>query len=539
MSPLLLLLRQRARRDLLQLALWIAGIVGMTVAATTAVFDAFADEGDRREILAVAIATRTILIFRGTPNGVSDGAFAFFLLYAWIAMLGGLMAVFLAVRHTRADEETGRAELVAATPAGRVLPLAATVIHGILSQLVLGALVAVGLILAGLEARGSLVFGAALAASGIAFLGLGLVTAQVFGTARGASGAAVATVLAAYLLRGIGDAAGTPSEDLVTVEPAWPSLLSPIGYGQLTGAYVEDDLAPLAVPLACGILLAVLVFWMQSVRDQGASLLPDRGGRAHGGRLLGTSLGLAWRLGLPILAGWTAGAIVAGLLATTLTGAIDELAGDVPQIVELLQARMGAVASIEEAFVALFFGMVGILAACCGVQVGLRARHEETRGTAEPVLATPVPRVRWLAEYGLVGAAAVCIMLAAAAAAGALGAARSDHADTLVPVVMEAAAAQAPACLTFLGVTLLLVAVAPRAAAPAAWTLVGLSGILAFFGPVLGLPDAVIDLSPFTHTPVTVDDDPDWTGAAWLVAAGLVATAAALAGMRRRELATE
>lgn len=540
MRLLAALLRQRARRDALQLALWLAGLAGLTAAATAAaVLDAFADEDDRREILAVAIATRTILIFRGTPNGVSDGAFAFFLLYAWIAMLGGLMAVLLAVRHTRGDEETGRAELIGATPAGRVLPLAATVLHGVLAQLGLAVLTAAGLVAAGLEPHGSLVFGAALGASGVAFLGIGLLAAQVFGTARAASGASIAVVLAAYLVRGIGDAAGSPSDDLVRVTPAWPSWLSPIGYGQLTGAYVENDLAPLTAPLACGVVLIALVFALQSARDQGASLLPDRGGRARGGRLLSSSLGLAWRLSLPVLAAWSAGAVVAGLLATTLTAAIDELSGDLPQVVELLQARMGAIGSIEVAFVALFFGMVGILAACCAVQAGLRARQEESRGTAEAILATPVPRVRWLAEYGLVGVAVTAVMLAAAAAAGAFGAARGDHAETLVPVVLEAAAAQPPACLTFLGVTMLLVAAAPRIAATVAWTLVGLSGVLGFFGPVLGLPETVVDLSPFAHTPVPVGDGAGWSGGLWLAIAGVVAAGAGLVAMRRRELATD
>ncbi|WP_203135786.1 ABC transporter permease [Microbacterium sp. JZ31] len=537
MRILSVLLRQRARRDWLQLTLWVAGTAGLATAAVAAVFETFGDEEDRREILAVAVATRTILIFRGTPNGVGDGAFAFFLMFSWIALMGGLMTTFLAVRHTRMEEERGRAELVSATPAGRMLPLAATVIHGLLANAALGALTAAGLTVAGLEPGGSVVFGIALAATGVAFLGIGLLAAQLFRTPRGANGASVAAVLAAYLLRGIGDAAGTPSADLMHVEPAWPALLSPIGYGQLTGAYVENDLTPLIVPVAFGALLVALVFGLQAVRDQGASLVRAGAGRARAGLLLRSSGGLAWRLSLPVLAAWAAGGIATGLLATSLTGAIDQLAGDVPAVVETLQRTIGADASIEEAFVGTFYGMVGILAACCAVQVGLRARQEETHGTADAVLATPVSRVRWLAEYGAVGAIVVIVVLAAAGAAGALGATATDRAESLVPLVIEAAAAQAPAAAVFLGVTLVGVALLPRPITALAWALVGLAAVVGFFGPLFGLPDGVVDLSPFAHSPVPAGGDTDWTGGIWMLGVAAALTAAALAAMRRRELA--
>ena len=305
MTRLLVLLWQRIRRDRLQLALWIVGSAVLTWASMGAVFETFGEEQDRREILGVAIATRTILVFRGTPNGVDDGAFAFFLLFAWLALMGGLMSTFLAVRHTRKEEEEGRAEAVSATPAGRVLPTTATVVHGVLANVALGLFIALALIATGLDPGGSFVWGVAIMVSGIAFLAFGLFAAQLFRTSRGANSLSVTFVLAAYLLRGIGDAAGTPSEDLLHIAPAWPSRLSPIGYGQFTGAFVENDLTPLLIPLAFASGLIGVVFGLQAVRDQGASLLAGRPGRATAGPVLSSSFGLAWRLNTSILLSWT------------------------------------------------------------------------------------------------------------------------------------------------------------------------------------------------------------------------------------------
>ena len=538
MNHLLVLLRQRLRRDRLQLTLWLVGTALLAYASVSAVFDTYGDADDRREILGIAIATRTILVFRGTPNGIDDGAFAFFLLFAWLALMGGLMSTFLAVRHTRMEEEQGRAEYVASTPAGRILPTVATVVHGILANIGLGLLIALAFIGAGLDSGGSFVAGAAIAASGVAFLAFGLFAAQLFRTSRGANGASVAFVLTAYLLRGIGDAAGTPSEDLLHMTPAWPSWLSPIGYGQFTGAYVENDLRPLLVPLAFAAVLIGIVFALQSVRDQGASLLPGRTGRATAGPVLSSSFGLVWRLNLPILLSWTAGGIATGLLATSLSSIVGDVAGSNPAVIEILRRAIGDDASIEQAFVATFYGVVGILAACCAVQVGIRARQEEVHGTGEMVLATRVPRARWLLEYWIVGVIVIVVVLAASGLAGLLGAGRAADPETLIPNVLEAAAAQLPACLVFLGLTLLVFAFVPRATIPLGWTIVGVAAILGTFGPILQLPEWLTDLSPFAHSPVPSGDDTDWAGGLWMLAIGLGAGAAAVLAMRRREVAS-
>ncbi|UOQ90646.1 ABC transporter permease subunit [Agromyces endophyticus] len=538
MSTLGTLLRQRLRRDRLQLILWIIGIGVLAYGSIAAVLDTYGDEAERTQILQVATASRTILVFRGTPNGTDLGAFSFFELFAWLALMGGLMSTFLVTRHTRAEEEQGRAELIAATPAGRVKPTVATLVHGVLANLVLGLVVALALIGAGLDAEGSWVTGAAMASVGIAFVAIGLFCAQLFRTSRGANGAGVAVVVGAYLLRGIGDAAGTPSDDLLHVTPAWPSWLSPIGWGQATGAYVENDLWPLLLALGVSAVLVVIVFALQAVRDQGASLLPGRKGRASASWALSSSFGLAWRLNLSTLIAWAVGAAVAGLTASSLSGLIDQLSGDAPQVVDTLQHALGGGATLEQAFIAMFFSIIGILAACCAVQVAIRARQEEAHGTAEQVLATPVPRMRWLLEYWLVGVLVIVVVLAAAWLGGLAGSGASNTPSDLVPLISQAALAQLPVSLVFLGITLLVFALLPRWTIGLGWSIVGVAAIIGVFGPLLGAPDWMVDLSPFTHSPVPTGDDIDWSGGFWMIAVGLAAGALAVVSMRRRELAS-
>ena len=86
---------------------------------TRACADTYGTEQDRASLLAAALANPVILLFRGLPSGTGEGAFIAFLIFPWLALLAALMSTFLAVRHTRGDEEAGRAELVAATPGRR------------------------------------------------------------------------------------------------------------------------------------------------------------------------------------------------------------------------------------------------------------------------------------------------------------------------------------------------------------------------------------------------------------------------------------
>jgi ABC-2 type transport system permease protein len=141
-------------------------------------------------------------------------------------------------------------------------------------------------------------------------------------------------------------------------------------------------------------------------------------------------------------------------------------------------------------------------------------------------------------EYWIVGVIVIVVVLSAAGLAGVLGAVVAESPETLIPNVAQAAAAQLPACLIFLGLTLLVFAVLPRATIPLGWTLIGAAAIVGIFGPILQLPEWMTNLSPFTHTPVPTGDDTDWSGGVWMLGIGLAAGVAAIAAMNRRELAS-
>lgn len=244
-----------------------------------------------------------------------------------------------------------------------------------------------------------------------------------------------------------------------------------------------------------------------------------------------------WRLTSGSIVGWVIGGAITGILATTLSGVVDRISGENPAVADILKKIGGAAGGLDEVVVTVFFTLLGILAACAAVQTVVRARQEEARGTAEAVLATPVGRVRWLADYMMVGVAAVLIVVAAAVLAGWVGAWSNGGDESLYRIVAVAGFGQAVAASIFAVLTALVFVLLPRATTAVAWSLVLLAALLGMFGPLFGLPEWSANLSPFAVTPVVDGGGVDVRGLWWLVLALAAGGAAALTLMRRRELA--
>ncbi|QIG39269.1 polyketide antibiotic transporter [Microbacterium sp. 4R-513] len=536
MNRLLPLLAQRLRRDWLQLTLWILGTVALAFAGLGGVTQSYGTEQDRLGILAAVMANPVILLFRGLPSGPETNAFVVFLLFPWLAILAAFMSAFLAVRHTRGDEEAGRLELVVATPAGRWIPTIATLIHGTLANVVLGILVALSFLAGGAPAEGSWLVGTATAAVGLVFLGLGMLSSQLMRTSRGANSLTVWILLITFVLAGIGNALGTPSDDLTRIDSSWLTWTSPFGWAENTRAYDENLWWPVLLCVGAFVVLAAGALALQAVRDLGESIVAERLGRASARPGLSSTTALVTRLSAPSTIGWMVGALLTGALSTSLGGVVDQLGGENPAIADVLKS-LSSEGDLLQAVVVVFFTMVGLLAACAAVQTVARARQEEAHGTAEPVLATPVQRVRWLADFLGIGFAAIVLTCAAGFGGAALGAAGVDDANDLLRSAAIAAAGQIVAATVFLALTALIFTIAPRLTIPLGWTLVVVAIVVGLFGPLLGFSDWLTNLSPFSVAPQVDGDTVDVRGLWWLLLTIVVGGGASVALMRRRELA--
>ncbi|WP_345762917.1 ABC transporter permease [Diaminobutyricibacter sp. McL0608] len=535
------LLRQRLRRDRWQLIIWVLSIGLLGAFSAASLSTTYGSGAGRVELMHLAIANPAILVLRGLPQGTGLASVTFFEIYTFLALLAGLMSTFLAVRHTRAEEESGRAELVAATEAARITPTAATIAHGVIANILVAVAVGLGFMSNGLPVAGSFVAGAAVGGAGIAFLAVGLFTSQLMSTSRGANGLAAAIVVLAYFLRGIGDSIGTVKPDGVHMVSGWPTWLSPIGWGEQMDAWGGNVWWPLLLDLAFAAAVIAVVFILQSQRDTGASLLAERAGRADARPSLNGPLGLAWRLQWPIVVGWAAGGVATGILAGSLGSVVSSSIANDPTLSSMRKALAsigsGGGGSMTQIFISAIFSIVGVLSAACATQVVVRLRQEEAGGTAEVLLATPLSRIRWLLEFMLVGVIAVVVVLAAAGLAAGLSAMATGEDASIINSSFAAAAAQLPVSLIYLGVLSLVFVVLPNWSIVIAWAALGLGAFLGIFGGFIGLTDSIQKLSPFAHTPVVTGPSPDWSGGIWMIVIAIAATLVAAALIRRRDFA--
>ena len=534
-----LLLRQRARRDWLQVLLWVVGTALLAYASWVGVDQSYGTEQDRINLLLTVLANPVILLFRGLPSGPGEAAFMLFLIFPFLAMLAGFMSSFLAVRHTRADEETGRSELLAASGAGRRAPLLATIVHGMLANLLLAVAVALTFIAAGFEPSGSWVSGLGAAGVGVSMLGVGLFAAQLMPTSRGANSLSVWVLLLTFLGAGLGNALGSVNVDELRIESGWLVWLSPFGWAEQSRPFADNALWPLVLTWGFGLLLAGVSLRIQVSRDLGASLLPERRGRATASRSLSGVFGLAWRLNRGAVVGWTIGGLLTGLLATTLTGVLQDAADQNPTVTAILQA-MTAQADLTQAAIIVFFTMLGILAAAAAVQVITKARQEEAHGTTELLLTSPAGRLRWFGSYVCTAVLAILATVAGAVGGAALGiAGQPTPSWALMRDVVVVASGQLVAASVFAALTLLVFVLAPRLTIGLGWTLVMVGMTLGLFGPLFGMPRWLVDLAPISAVATVSGDSVELKSTLGFVVFVAVAVLASFALMRRRELVTE
>jgi ABC-2 type transport system permease protein len=527
------LARLAARRDRIMLPAWVYVITALIASNSYSLNKLYPTAAARAALAGSGGQNPALVFLYGRLWGDSLGAISAWRYGVWAAIAAALMSVFLVVRHTRADEEAGRGELVGSAAVGRLAPLTAALGVAAAANAVLTVLLFAALVFLGLPAAGSAVFALVVTTCGLAFAAVAAVAAQLAAGARAARGIALGVLGAAYLLRAVGDAGGASG-------PGWLTWLSPLGWTELARPYTENRWWVLALPLALTVAATGAAYALAVLRDHGAGLLPDRPGRATASAWLRGPTGLAWRLQRGTLYGWAVGFAFTFAASGAAAKGIGSLLGGSTQLRQAF-TRLGGQAGITDAYLAAIMSLAGLAAAAYATSAVLRLRAEESAGRAEPLLATAAGRVRWGLSHVAVAVAGTAVLLAVAGLAAGLGyGLRTGSAGPEVTRLLGAALVQLPASLAVAGAAVALFGLAPRACVAGAWSVLAVVVIIALFGQILRLSGWIAGISPFTHVPklpgavITVSA----TGSPllWLSLAALALAAAGLAGLRRRDI---
>ena len=155
------------------------------------------------------------------------------------------------------------------------------------------------------------------------------------------------------------------------------------------------------------------------------------------------------------------------------------------------------------------------------------------------VLAGSVSRSRWLFSHVTCAVLGTGALLLLAGLTTGLGYALVSGEGGKVGPIVGAALAQVPATLALAGFVVLAVVAVPRWASALAWAALAFCLVLGQIGELLELPQAVMDLSPFTHAPTAPAEDVTAGPLVVLGAVALAFTAVSVALFRRRDLTAQ
>jgi ABC-2 type transport system permease protein len=523
MTRLARLVVRLIRRGFLILLILVPGLSAIVVVQYRYTF---ADPADAISLQVLA-ENPAIRVLFGVPVAIDNaGGFTVWRTGTFVAAGLASWAFLTATRITRGEEQSGRWALLLT---GR-LRLPSVVAHHLVvllgAQLLLGAALALALIVAGAGIQGALIYALGSTLIGMLFAAVGTLCAQLVEERRTASGIAAAVLGFALLLRMVADGV----ERL-----AWLSGLTPFGLLAEAEPYAANRLGPLAAMALMVSAVAGLALLAAAHRDVGSGLITGSTTRPGRFRLLRSLPGIAIRRVLPSAFGWAAGLcayfLIIGLVARSLT----EFLIANPRFADLAaQAGFAGLATVQGYAAALF----ALLAIPLGVFAASRLSHDaadEADGRLTVVFSRPLTRYRWaLVQISVVVAAIVALALAAGVAT-VTGTALAG-ANLRVTEALAGALNVVPVAVLCLGAAQVAIGWVPEAvlalgAAPAVGGFLLTVLVETFDGP-----NWLAQLSPFAHLAWVPATAPDWAGAAGMIGVSVLLAGLGIAGFARRDL---
>jgi len=181
------LTRLALRRDRIILPAWVYVITAL-VAGTAYTFKQVYTPAARAQLRIGGGHNPALEFLYGRLYGTSVGALTAWRYGVWAAIFASVMTTMLVIRHTRADEETGRLELIGAGVVGRHTPLTVALAVAASADVVLTAAIVIALAFVGLPAAGAVALALAITGCSLAFACLAALAAQLTSGARAARG---------------------------------------------------------------------------------------------------------------------------------------------------------------------------------------------------------------------------------------------------------------------------------------------------------------------------------------------------------------
>jgi len=541
------LTRFMLRRERIASTVWIVTLLVVIAGLVPGMYGVL-DPVARIELLGV-LANPAMVSMAGPAYAVyhpTYGAIYANLMYIFTALTVGIMNIFLIVRHTRADEEKGRYEVVRALPIGRLANINAAMLTAVVVNTVLAVSMGLFMYLGGMVGdtymclHGSMLWGVGLGAMGLVFAAITALLCQLSSMTRSVMAYSFVALILLYLLRAPGD---------MGIGPEWIALISPLGLVLRTQVYILNLWWPVWVMLASAAIIAAGAYYLCSIRDIDQGMIPAKPGKAYGGFLLKSAPGLVFRLerflvimvvmGMFVLGG-TYGAVLGDVEAFIASNEMYQalMLGQVMDItileglpvdeaIVIINQSLSVLGfTVAEMFAGFINGMMALMGLAALIVFALKAKSEEKDIRAELVLAASVSRTKYLAGFVVI-AMVSAVLLQAAIGLGMYAAATQalvNPGDLSLGFVLSSALVYVPALWIMVGITVLLLGLAPKATG-FIWAYFGYAFFMDLIGGMGVFPGWLARTTPFGFVPQLPMDEINWVvmGGMTLLAALLTA----------------
>ncbi|WP_282172354.1 ABC transporter permease [Cytobacillus firmus] len=479
------------RLDRLRIPIWVLALTFFTIIVPTA-FKGLYNSQQERDAMAQTMANPAMTAMTG-PADLSNytiGVMTAHQMLLMTAAVTGLMSILLVTRHTRADEEDGRLELLRSLPVGRLSYLNAALLTVSAACIGLALINGFGLYALGIESmdlEGSLLYGAALGAAGLFFAGVTAVFAQASDSSRGTIGYSIAVLLISYLFRAITDIS---NESL--------SWLSPLAWVTKAEVYDSNNWWPIVLMVAAAIVLFAVANYLNAIRDLDRGFFPSMPGKQYASRFLQSPIGLALKLQRTGIISWAIGMFVLGASYGSVLGDLESFFSENEAMKQLLKPTEGV--TLVEQFIPMLMIVISLMATIPPVMAMNKLRGEEKKERIVHLLSRAVSRNKLLGSYFVISVINGFLMISLAALGLWSAGTAVVEGGLSFGMIFGAALSYYPAMLVMISLAVFLIGFLPKFTG-FIWLYVLYSFIVLYLGGLFQFSDWIGSLSPFGHVP--------------------------------------
>jgi ABC-2 type transport system permease protein len=521
------LIRLIFSRDRIILPVLFLFLILLFVSIAASFVNLYADAALREALVLQISSNPGIVLILGPIQDSSVGG-----LVAWRSAVFGpilvaLVNIFLMIRHTRSEERKGRLEILNSTAVGRQATLTSALITICGANMLLGILIFLSFLGLGLPWEGSLALALSMVVFGCLFAAITAVMAQLTESSSEARYLSVAILIAFFILRSIGWDEGGAN---------WVFWLSPLGWVQNIRAFAGEEWWIFGLFAVLTIGLLALAYYLSSVRDLGAGILPQRSGPERASLTLASTMGLTWRLQRGMLLFWIAGFALMGVFIGFSAQTVSNIFTDNPQFLNII-SQIGKGTEPLDTYINFMLVLFGQVFAIYGILSALKLRSQEVKKYSELLLTNTVSKTKWALSnlfFALIGPAIImaifisCYSLSYGLISGNMG--------QNLPQLLSAALVYLPAIWVMVGISVALFGILPRLTS-LSWVALGLLLIINLLADFLDIDQWILNISPFTHVPnLLLGDTVGWPLGIVLVVA-LVLILVGMVGFHRRDIA--